>query len=149
MRREHVHLVDHVDLEAALDRTVRDRLHELAHLVDLGMRRAVDLEDVERDPVGDLAARGADVAGLRRRPALAVERLGEDPGGRGLADTARAREEKGMRDAIGRDRRLERPRDVLLPNDIGEALRPQAAREHLVAHARPGSVVRWPRGIRR
>jgi len=34
-------------LKAALERQVRTVLHQVAHLVDLGVRGAVDFEDVE------------------------------------------------------------------------------------------------------
>jgi hypothetical protein len=104
--REHVHFVDDVDLEPALHRPVRDRLHQVAHLVDLRVRRAVDLEDVERDAVRDLLAGRALVAGIGRGPLFAVERLREDARRRGLADAARtAEEERSARRGRRRSRR--------------------------------------------
>ena len=50
----------------------------------------------------------ADAAGIDRRAALAVgpdavERPGDDAGGRGLADAAHAGEHEGVRDAAGGD----------------------------------------------
>src|SRR3989441_13329186 len=95
VRREHVDLVDDEDLEAALERQVRGRLHQVAHLVDLGVRGAVDLEDVEGRALADLLAVRAGVARLRRRAPLAVEGLGEQPRRGGLADAARPGEEEG------------------------------------------------------
>ena len=65
----------------------------------------------------------------------AIERLGEDARGGGLADAARPDEEIGVREPVLFDRVLQRPRDVLLPDDIVERLRPIFARENLVAHA--------------
>ena len=44
-----------------------------------------------------------------------------------------------MRDAVLRDRVRERPRDVLLPDEILERLRALLARENEVAHA-PGAT---------
>ncbi len=145
VRREHVDLVDDVDLEAALDRAMGDRLHQVAHLLDLRVRGTVDLEDVERDAVGDLLTGRAGVARLGRGAALAVERLGEDARGRGLAHATRPGEQEGVRDAAGGDRGLERARHVLLADHVCEALRPQPPREHLVGH-RDGI---GGRGIRR
>ena len=53
---ELVHLVDHVDLEAPARRRVLRGLEQLAHLVDLGVGRGVDLEQVDETPGVDLDA---------------------------------------------------------------------------------------------
>jgi len=50
-------------------------LHQVAHLIDLGVRGAVDFENVESRALADLLAVGAGVARLRRRALLAVEAL--------------------------------------------------------------------------
>src|SRR5439155_27198238 len=146
--REHVHFVDDVDLEAAPDRLVRDRLHEVPHLVDLGVRGAVDLEHVEGTSLADLAAVRALVAGLLADPALAVERLREETRRRRLAHPPRPGEEEGVGDAARRDGGLERARHVLLADDLLEPLRSEPAREHLVSHAGgpPRGVRRWRLG---
>ena len=132
--REHVHFVDDVDLEAAPDRLVRDRLHEVPHLVDLGVRGAVDLEHVEGTSLADLAAVRALVAGLLANPALAVERLREETRRRRLAHPPRPGEEEGVGDAARGDGGLERARHVLLPDDLVEPLGSETAGEHLVRH---------------
>jgi hypothetical protein len=49
-RREHVHLVDDVDLELALGRRVADGVAQVAHLLDAVVRGAVDLDHVEVEP---------------------------------------------------------------------------------------------------
>ena len=133
--REHVHLVDDVDLEAALDRPVRDRLHQVAHLVDLvceapsisstskAMPSAISRQ-VEQALHGSGAGPRSQLSALARMRAVVVLPTPRGPG-----------EEERVRDATGRDRRLQRPRDVLLADDVREALRPQPAGEHLIAHA--------------
>src|SRR5262249_34147641 len=107
-------------------------------------------EDVERVAVGDLAAVRALVAGLRGRPALAVERLRQQPRRRRLADAPRPGEEERVGYAVRGDRGLERPRDVLLTDDVLETLRPEAAGEYLVGHegspGRPMVTARVPCG---
>ena len=55
--REHVHFVDDVDLEAAGGRRVQRVLQQLAHVVDLGVGRGVELEQVDEAPGVDLRAR--------------------------------------------------------------------------------------------
>jgi hypothetical protein len=45
--REHVHFVDDIDLEAAAGRRIDGVLEQLPHLIDLGIGRRVDLEQVD------------------------------------------------------------------------------------------------------
>ena len=88
-RREHVDFVDDVDLVA---RSAGPKLHvlaQLADLVDAVVAGAVDFQDVDVFAGGDGLADVALVARRRRRPLHAVERLGQDAGGAGLADAAR------------------------------------------------------------
>ncbi len=99
LARQAVDLVEHHHLVAVAGRAVAQALGELADLLDLGVGGGVDLDDVEVGAAGDLEAGRALVAGLGRRPALAVERLGEQAGGGGLADAADAGEEVGLGDA--------------------------------------------------
>ena len=132
--REHVHFVDDVDLVAALRRGVADVVAQLAHVVDAVVARAVDLDARRGVAGGDLLAVVADAAGRGGRALHAVERLGEDARGRGLADAARPDEEIGVGEAVLLDRVLQRLRDVVLPDQIVKRLRPIFARENLVAH---------------
>ena len=139
-RREHVHLVDDVDLEAIARGAEAHALLEPAHLVDAVVAGAVDLLDVEVVPRGDLAARRALVARRRRGPgelavgADAVQALGEQARARRLADAANPREEERVRDPPARDGVRERPRDVVLSDQVLEGLRAVLASENEVAH---------------
>ena len=65
-------------------------------------------------------ARLTDAARIRRRPLLAVQRTGQDPGRRRLAAAARTGEQVGVIDPAGRQRGAERFGDVLLPHHLGE-----------------------------
>ncbi len=131
---ELVRLVEDVHLEAALDRLEDDVLADLADVVDPALARSVHLDDVERRPGGDGDARVAGLVRRRRRPLLAVERLGEDAGERRLPGPARAREEVGLPHLVVRDRVAERAHDRLLPDHLVEVLRPvlPVERSHVV-----------------
>ena len=83
--------------------------------------------------------------GVGRRALLAVQRLGQDAGGRGLADAAGAGEQIRMADAIGRNRVRQRLGDVLLADQFGERLRPIAPGDDDVLVREP--LVGW-RGFR-
>src|SRR5205814_7594513 len=120
---ELVRLVEDVDLVPPLDRLQDGVVADVADVVDSALRRGVHLDHVERGAVPDRLADVAGGVGLRRRPLLAVERLGEDPRERRLAGAPRAREQIRLADLAGVDRVLERPHDRLLPDDLVEALR--------------------------
>ena len=104
--REHVHLVDDVDLAAARGPDAEmHALDELAHRVDTVVRGRVELDEVEERARGHCFAVLADAAGF---PVVAevqaVERVGEDACSRGLSGTARAGEEVRVADAVVADR---------------------------------------------
>ena len=121
---ELVRLVEDVDLVAALDRLEDHVLADLAHVVDPALARRVHLDDVERGAGCDRAAGVAGAVRLRGRALLAVERLGEDAGERGLPRAARAGEEVRLPHLVSLDRVLERADDRFLADDLVEVLRP-------------------------
>ena len=125
LRRDHVRLVDDVDLEAARDRREERPLAQVAGVVDAAVAGRVDLDHVDaaRPVRGQLDAGVADAARLGRRALLAVERAGQDAGAGGLAAAARAAEQVGVVDPVVAQRLLERLGDVLLPDHLGERRR--------------------------
>ena len=105
LAREHVDLVDDVDLEAAVDRREGDLVAQVADVVDAAVGGGVHLDDVERTcrrrwpRSGGRRRRAWPSAASPARPASdAVERLGEDARGARLAGAARAGEEVGVGD---------------------------------------------------
>src|SRR5580704_10917212 len=113
-RREHVHLVDYVNLGSVPRWAEAHPLLQATHLVDAVVAGAVDLLNVEILPGRDLTARCTLVArsGRRSRELAvrtdAVQALGEQACARCLADAADAREEKRVRNAPRCDRVRER-----------------------------------------
>ena len=90
-------LVEDEDLPAQVGGRVVDRARQVADVVDLVVRRGVDLEDVERPALTDSGAGRASVARFAVLEVRAVERLGDDPGHRGLAGAARSDEQERVR----------------------------------------------------
>ena len=115
------------------DGAVLDVAAQLADLIDAAVAGAVDLDDVDVFAGGDHLAVDALVAGLGGRPADAVERLGEDASGGGLADAAGAGEQVGVGDAIGLEGVDQRPGHRLLADEVAEALRAVTAGQDGVA----------------
>ena len=130
-RRDRVDLVDDEDLPAVARRRVGHDLDEVARLVDLAVRGAVDLERVERAALEDLDARRAGAARRRGRAVrrVAVDGRGQEARRRGLADAARPREEVRVREPVGRDGVRQGADDLLLPDDVRERARPPLAGE--------------------
>ena len=140
LRRQHVDLIDDVDLIAAVDRRELDRLSQIADLVDAAVGCRIDLEDVHRRALCDLAALLALPAGFRCRPVLAVERLREDLRRTRLARAARAGKEVCMADVAARNGICQRPADMLLPHEVLERLRPPLPIQRNIRHRNPSPL---------
>ena len=141
--REHVDFVDDVDFELRRGRREFHRVPQFADLLDAIVAGAVDLQDIQRTPLGDLSHPGIVVREIRARAPGTVEALGEDAGERGLPGAARPAEKVGVRDPVRRDGVGQRGRDVLLADDVGKALRPVFSGDDLVGHGRNGRTLAW------
>ena len=139
--REHVHLVNDEDLVTGAARQVADVLAQLADIIDAGVGGAIDLDYVKPLTGSDLLTGGALVAGLSGEAFFAVEGLGQDPGGRGLADPAGAGKQEGVMDAAGADGVRQGLADMLLANQVSEVLWAPFAGEYQIGHNRARSLV--------
>ena len=88
-------LIDDIYLETRAERRQPRRVDHRAHVIDARMARGVHLYHVDVAPFCDRNARVAHAARVNRRTALpiranAIERLGDQPGCTGLADSAYA-----------------------------------------------------------
>ena len=132
-------LVDDVDLLATLHRRGGRLLAQLAGVLDPAVAGRVDLDDVEVRALADRDALRAHAARLGRGPLLAVDHLGEDARGRGLARAPRPAEQERVVQAALADRAGERADHVVLPEHL---LRASAAG---TAGTGPGAASRPPR----
>ena len=133
--RQHVDLVDEEHLVAVAHRRDRQALDDhLAHVVDPGVGRGVDLEHVDVAALGDLDAGVADPARGRGRTLDAVQGAGQDPGGGGLAAAARPGEDEGLGDAPALEGVAQGPGHGRLTQHVVERLGPPLSRERLVGH---------------
>ncbi len=134
--RQHVHFVDQVDLVAPDGRRIARVVEDLAHVVDAGVRRGVEFQQVDEAAGVDVDACRAHAAG-RRGDAVgdAVEALGENARDGRLADAARAGQKVGVVQLAARQRVRQRRDHVFLPGQFRERLRPPLAGENLVTHA--------------
>ena len=136
--REHVHFIDDIDLEARRNRAVAYCLNDLADIVHAGMGGRIHFDDIDMAVGGDGRAGFADPAGLLRRRlplavrAEAVDRAGEDPRCRRLADAAHAGEHEGMRNSSGPDRIGENAHQRFLADKVAEGGGPVFAGQHPV-----------------
>ncbi len=140
-RREHVHLVDDIDLEATAGRRIDGVLEQLPHLIDTRIGRRVDLEEVDETSRIDFQTRRAGAAGRRADAGFAIQCLRQDPRERRLADAACAGKQIGMMQPLFRQCVSERANHMLLANQIGESSRAPLARQDLVTHGTDSS--RW------
>ena len=137
---EHVHFVDHEDLEAPLHRLV-DRLFEQAlHLVHAAVGGGIELGVINEAAGIDLGACRAHAAwrgGDATLPvsAHAVERLGQDARHRGLAHAARSGEQVGMMQPLLFQRVGKRLHHMLLAHHLREIAGTVFAGQHQIRHA--------------
>ncbi len=115
-------LVDDVDLAGEVRRGRPGPLEQLAHVVDLVVRGGVHLDHVERPALADRDARLAHVARLTVAHVRAVDRLGHDPGERGLARPARPDEQEAVSESIRPDGIAKGGDHRLLADDLAEGL---------------------------
>ena len=136
---QHVHLVDHEDLEPALHRFVDRLLQQTLHLVHTPIRGCVEFCVVHKAPRIDVPASLADATGLGGDATLpiftlAIERFGQNARDRGLAHAAGAGEQICVVQAL-LDQRIGQGLDhMLLPHHFGEIARAVFAREYKVRH---------------
>ena len=130
-RRDHVGLVDDVDLVATADGGEERAFPQVTRLVDVAVRGGVDLDDVDAagPAAGEVATALALAAGVGHRRLFAVQRAGQDAGAGGLAAAARPGEEVGVVDAVAGECVPQRLGDVVLADDLGKRLGPVPAVE--------------------
>ena len=139
-RREHVNLVDDVDLCAAHDRGIAHSADDLlADVVHAGARGGIQLDDVRMLARRDEATLLAAAVGQRRRTLLAHERLGQDARHRGLSRAARAAEQVRVTGAALEHGALQGLDHVRLAHDLIERLRAILGVERF--HAASGTLV--------
>ncbi len=118
--------------------TIARRLAQFANLVDAAIGGSVDLDHVHRIAGANLAAGIAHPARLRHRMVLrlAIQRHRQNARDGRFANAAMSAEDVSVGNASLLDGVLQRARDVVLPDDVGEFLWPVFARENLVTHGR-------------
>ena len=142
--REHVHFVDNVDLVARGDRRIAHRLDNLADIIDAGMAGGIHFDDIDKAAGCDTPARFAHTAGIDGRAALpvfanAVERLGYQTRGGGLADPAHAGHQKGVGQPVTLDRIAQSLDHRILSDQFGEFRWSVFARQYPIGLGGTGS----------
>ena len=111
---QHVDLVDDEDLVAADGGQIGGVFQHHRHFLDLAVRGRVHLQIIGKPPLVDSATSAAFATGVRADALFAVERLGEDAGDGGLADTASAGQQVGVVQPLVVERMAQRPHDRVL-----------------------------------
>jgi len=135
---EHVHLVENVGLVACRCRRIADCVVDLAYVVDAVVGRGIHFQHVHMPAFHDRLAVNAErrhADGGRGNAAvgeLVIERARQDARGRGLADTAHAGQDPGLRDAPGLERIRERAHHRVLSDQVFKVGRTVFACKHAI-----------------
>jgi hypothetical protein len=140
---EHVHFVDNIDPILPPKRRKLDVLANLANVVHAGVRRPVDFDHVHRRALRNLLAIRTRITRRSRRPLLAIQRFGQNPGNRCFPHAAGTGKEKRMGNPLRRDRVHQRLHDVGLPDDVVKRPRPVFSCRNLVVHVASIVSGRW------
>ncbi len=94
--RQHMHFIDQVDLKAAARGRILHVVQQIARILHLGARRGVDLDQIDKAALFDLATVVAFAARRGGDAGFAVESLRQQARDGGFAHAARAGKEIGM-----------------------------------------------------
>ena len=138
---EHVHLVDHEDLEAPLHGLVHRLLQQALHLIHTTVGGRVQLDIVRKAAAINFSTCRADTTRRSCDFTLAIwpgaiDGLGKNTRDRGLAHTTCASEQVRMVQTLLRQRVAQRLHDVLLPHHFGEVAGTVFTSEHEIRHRR-------------
>src|SRR5690606_8173702 len=120
MPGKHVHLVDHVDLEATGTGRINSLFKQLRHFVDTTIRCRIELDIVHKTSGIDFNAGPAGIARLCRDAVFATQRFGENTRKRGLTYPASTRKQPCMMQALGVQSVGQRADHVVLANQSVE-----------------------------
>ena len=125
--REHVHLVDDINLVARRDGAITHAVDNLADVVHTGVAGGIHLHHIDMPVLGDRAAIVANPARIDRGATgtvntYTVETLGDDPRRGRLADTTYPGQNEGVRQTPLVQRVLQGADERFLTYEIVEAL---------------------------
>lgn len=125
-----MHFIDDVYLETCAGWRIQRAFQQLAHVVDLRVRRGIQFDQVDETAAVDFLAGAAFAARGGSDAGQAIQRFGKDACDGGFAHPARSGKQIGMVQAILRERVAERLDDMLLPRQLREVFRTPFAREY-------------------
>ena len=136
---EHMHFVDHVDLEARIRGGIDGLLEQGSHFGHATIRGGIHFDVIDKPAGIDFRAGLTYPTGLGSDITQtvgpdAIECLGENARKGGLANTARAGKQPGMVQAFLVERMRKSAHDVLLTDESREIPGPPLARKDLVGH---------------
>ena len=119
-----MHFVDDVNLVAAGSRPVSNGFPQGPYVVDAGVARGVDFDEIQEALAPHAETVSAAVAGLRLNALEAVNRSGKNAGNRGLTGAPIAGKHIRVIHPVVSERVLKNSDHMALTNNVAELLRP-------------------------
>ena len=139
--RQHMHLVNEVDLVPTLGRCILDVIQNFAGIVDSGSRCGIDFDEINAPPLVYALAGAALTARFGLLTLLTVDRFCQYPGKRRLADATCTAEKIGMMYPGLLKRIAQGINNMILSHALGKTTGPPHSGEGLGAHGRAGGVI--------
>ena len=119
-----MHFVDDIHLETSVGRRVQRALQQVAHVINLGIGRSIQLDQIDEASAVNFTTGSALAARRRGDTCQTIQGFGEYARNRGLAYPACSGKQIGMMQAILCQRVAKRPDDIFLPHQLREGFRP-------------------------
>ena len=132
---EHVHLVNVNDAVLPAGGGELHVVAQVADVIDTAVGSTVDFQHIQAAPLGNFLAHVLIRVEIHLRAAGAVERLGKDARGGGLARAARPHKEVGVRKAFLFNGVAQRAHNMIMAQHILERAGTVFSGKNLVAHA--------------
>ena len=137
VRRQHVHFVDQVDLEAPAAWGVLHVVEQLTGVFDLGAAGGIDFDQVDKTTFIDLLADRAHTAGRGADAGFAVQALGDDPRNGGLAHPTGTGKQIGVVQPLAVERVDQGLEHMGLADHFAERARTPFTCKNLITHRKP------------
>ena len=134
VRRQHMHFVNQVDLEASTGWRVLHIIQQLPGVFDLGARCRIHLNQINKTALGDFLTGRTSTTRTSANPLLAVQALSQNPGDCRFTNAPGAGEQVGMMQTLFIQSINQGAQHMLLPDHLVKKTGSPFTGKYLITH---------------